>query len=374
MPANFLRGHRPDYVLLATAGLLVVLGLIFLTSASSVLGLEKWGDSYYYLKHQLRNGFLPGIVCFFIFAHLPYQRLKVLALPCLILSFVLLGLVFVPGLGSSSGGATRWLELGGIRVQPSEFVKLMYLVYLAAWLEGRGVDRLRSIKSGIIPFALITSAVGTLIVLQPDLGTASVIAVSAFVTYLVAGGNLMHLSALGALGLGTGVIVVRALSHSVQRLSVFLHPELDPQGIGYHINQALLAVGSGGFFGQGLGYSRQKYQYLPEVMGDSVFAVVAEELGFIFTMLFIGLIGFFLWRGFHLARRAPDEFGRLLSCGVMVWLGWQTCINIASMLNLLPLTGVPMPFVSYGGSALTIVLCALGMLSNISRQAKGGTV
>ncbi len=370
MPAKILRGHRPDYTFLASAILIVLVGLIFLASASSAIAIDKFGDSYYYLKHQLLYGLLPGVVMFFAFARLPYQRLRALALPCLIATIVLLAMVFVPELGFSYGGATRWIDLGFVIVQPSEFVKLMFLVYLAAWLEGRGQARIRSLAGGILPFVLTTSLVGALIVLQPDLGTASVVAVSAFVIYLVAGGNLLHLSALALVGASTAWLVVRSFGHSIDRVTVFLHPENDPQGIGYQVTQALLAVGSGGFLGQGLGYSRQKYQYLPEVTGDSIFAIIAEELGFLFTILFLALVSFFLWRGFRIARQAPDEFGRLLACGILTWLGWQTCINIASMLNLLPLTGVPLPFVSYGGSALTTALAGLGILTNISRQAK----
>lgn len=370
MPARILPAHKPDYVFLALAALITVLGLTFLTSASSVVALENYGDTYFYLKHQLLNGLLPGTILLLVFARLPYQRLRALALPCLGLSILLLGLVFVPGLGVGSGGATRWLNLGGIVVQPSEFVKLMYLVYLAAWLESRGIEKLRSISQGVLPFVLTTGAIGALVVLQPDLGTSTVIAASAFATYLVAGGNLAHLAALGGLGVGSGLVIINTLSHSVDRIKVFLHPELDPQNIGYHVSQALLAIGSGGFLGQGLGYSRQKYQYLPEVTGDSIFAIVAEELGFLFTLLFLLIVGVFLFRGFRIAQRASDDFGRYLATGIIVWLGWQTCINIASMMTLLPLTGVPLPFVSYGGSALTTALAAIGILVNISRQSR----
>lgn len=370
MPASHVRAHRPDYTFIALAALIVLLGLTFLASASSAVGLQNAGDSYYYLKHQLLNGLLPGLAAFFVFAHLPYQRLRALAPLALIFSMAMLGLVFIPGIGYEFGGAHRWLKLGPLVMQPSEFVKLIFVVYLAAWLEGRGPERVRSFTHGILPFALTTGLVVGLVVLEPDLGTASVLAVSAFATYFVAGGNLAHLTLLAGAGGVAGLLIIHSLSHSVRRLTVFLHPELDPQGIGYHINQALLAVGSGGFFGTGLGYSRQKYEYLPEVTGDSIFAIIAEELGFLFTSLFLSVVALFFVRGFRIAKNAPDEFGRYLSTGILVWFAWQTCINIASMLNLLPLTGVPLPFVSYGGSAFLTALASVGILTNISRQAK----
>ncbi|MBI5465888.1 MAG: putative lipid II flippase FtsW [Candidatus Kerfeldbacteria bacterium] len=367
--SSYAAKHHPDYIFLGLALLLVLFGLLFLSSASSVVAWQKLNDSYYYLKHQIFYGLVPGLILFFLFSRLNYQTLRKIALPLLVFSLILLVLVFVPGISLAYGGARRWLNLAGYTFQPSELIKLSFLIYLAAWLEGRG-ERLRSFKEGVVPFILTVGTVGGLIILQPDLGTASVIAVSSFLTYLVAGANLAHLLTLGLGGLGLLWLVVKFEPYRAARLTVFLHPELDPQGIGYHINQALLAVGSGGFWGLGLGYSRQKYQYLPEVTGDSIFAVMAEELGFLFTLLFLVLIFSFLWRGLRLAQRAPDAFGRYLASGILIWLGFQTCINIASMLGILPLTGVPLPFVSFGGSALMATLAGLGILTNISRQIR----
>jgi cell division protein FtsW len=362
--------QHPDYIFLGLAALLVLLGLLFLASASSITSFQKFGgDSYSMLRHQVIYGLMPGLVIFFFLSRLPYQSLRKVALPFLVVSIILLLLVFVPGLGLSLGGARRWLNLAGFTFQPSELIKLSFLIYLAAWLDSRG-DRLHSFKEGVLPFIITTGTICGLIIMQPDLGTTSVIAVSAFLTFLVAGANLVHLATLGIGGLGLAWLMVKFEPYRAERLMVFLHPELDPQGIGYHISQALLAVGSGGFWGLGLGYSRQKYQYLPEVVGDSVFAIIAEELGFIFTALFLILIFSFLWRGFRLAQRAPDDFGRYLASGILIWFGFQTCINIASMLSILPLTGVPLPFVSFGGSALMTGLAGLGILVNISKQIR----
>lgn len=365
-----VKASRPDYVFLVLVGLLVVLGLIFLTSASSVVGYQKFGDSYYYLKRQLLYGLLPGLALFTFFSRYNYQNLRRFALPILLISVALLAAVFIPDLGFEYSGAQRWLHFWGLSFQPSELVKLTFLIYLAAWFAAKGQDNLRDWQKGLLPFVLLLGLVVSLVLLQKDLGTASVIAVSAVITWFVAGANLIHLVLLATAGLAAAWWLIVKVGYRAQRLTVFLQPNLDPQGIGYHINQALLAVGSGGLFGLGLGYSRQKYQYLPEVAGDSIFAIIAEELGFIFTTIFIVLIISFLWRGFKIARAAPDPFARYLATGILAWLGWQACVNMASMLNILPLTGIPLPFVSAGGTALATALAAIGILTNISRQTK----
>lgn len=347
----------------------MVFGLVFLWSASSVVSFQKWNDTFYTVKHQLLYGFLPGLIGFLVLARLPYERLRKFALPALVVSWILLAAVFVPGLGYDYGGAKRWLHFGAFILQPAELVKLLLVVYLAAWLEKRNED-VKSFVHGVIPFVLIVGSVLGLIILQPDIGTMSVVAVSAFVMLFVAGLRWYHLFGLGAVGVALGYFIVKYEPYRVRRLTVFLHPELDPQGIGYHINQALLAVGSGGWFGVGLGYSRQKYQYLPEVVGDSIFAIIAEEIGFIFSVLFLALIGLVLARGFRIAARAPDMFGKYLAIGIVTWFAWQTCINIGSMVGLLPLTGVPLPFVSAGGTALAVNMAAVGILVSISRVGR----
>jgi len=360
---------KPDYIFLGLSLTLVVLGLIFLASASSVLGWQKFQDSYYFLKHQIFYGLLPGLVFFSFFCFWPYQKLKNFALPALIFCFAALAAVFIPGLGFKFGGASRWLHFGSFIVQPSEFVKLAFLIYLAAWLESKG-ELIKDFKAGFLPFTVTIGALLGLIVLQPDIGTATVIAASAMAAFFVAGARWRHLASLAVLGSGLFWLLIKIAPYRAARLMVFLRPELQPQGIGYHINQALLAVGSGGWFGLGLGYSRQKYQYLPEVTGDSIFAVIAEEIGFIFTTLFILIIAAWFVRAFKIVRFAPDDFGRILGTGIIVWLAWQMCVNIASMLGLLPLTGVPLPFVSAGGTALVTALSATGILVNMSRQVK----
>lgn len=369
-----VRTNQSDYVFITLVLALVVVGLIILSSASSVVSFQKFQDSYYYLKHQALFGLLPGLALFLFFSKFDYQRLKPLALPALVVSLILLIAVFIPSVSFGYGGSRRWLALGTFVFQPSELVKLALITYLSAWLESRGSEGVRSWSNCFVPFILVVGIILGLIILQPDLGTMSVLAFSAFVVYLVAGARLTQLFALAGAGLTTLWFLVKFFPHSASRLTVFLDPTLEPSGVGYHINQALLAVGSGGWLGLGLGYSRQKYQYLPEVTGDSIFAIMAEELGFIFTVIFLALVTSFLFRGWQIVKRAPDAFGRYLGAGILAWLGWQTCLNIASMLRLVPLTGVPLPFVSHGGTALATALAAVGILVNISRQSKKANV
>ncbi len=360
---------KPDYFFITTLSLIVIIGLVFLTSASVSVGFQRFGDTYYYLKHQVLAGLLPGLLLFIFFSRFDYHKLKKFALWFFIISLILLGLIFVPGLGLNLGGARRWLALGPFVFQPSELIKLTLVIYLAAWFEAAG-ENVKSLVKGFLPFVIILVVTLSLIVLQPDLGTTSVVGVAAIAIYLVAGAKFSHLGVLAAGGITALWSIIKIFPHSVKRLTVFLNPELDPQGIGYHINQALLAVGSGGLFGLGLGYSRQKYQYLPEVTGDSIFAIMAEELGFILSVVFLLIIFTFLFRGLRIALRAPDAFGTYLASGIMVWFGWQICINVASMINIMPLTGVPLPFVSAGGSALLTALAACGIVVNISRHIK----
>ena len=284
-------------------------------------------------------------------------------------SIALLILVFIPGLGMVYNSAKSWVGLGGFSFQPSEIVKLTFLIYLAAWLEARRESEVKNIYTGLLPFILTLGIIGGLIMLEPDMGTMMIIALMALTVYFSAGAPLGHIA--GVLGAGAALffLLIKIAPYRAMRFTIFLHPELDPRGLGYQINQALLAIGSGGILGLGYGHSRQKFLYLPEVAGDSIFAVMAEEMGFIFLLIFFAAFGVFLARGFRAAKRAPDLFGRLLAAGIVSWLLIQTLVNVGSMVGLLPLTGVPLPFVSYGGTALMTSLAALGILGNISRHA-----
>ncbi len=361
---------RPfDIVLLAVIVGLTLFGLMMVASASSVIAERFSQDPFYFLKHQLLYGGSVGLIALLAGMYIPYRSWRPMALPVLLASLILLVLVFIPQLQVASGGAARWIGIGPITIQPTELTKLAFIIYLAALLETRSAH-IRNFKEGVMPFLIIMGIISILIIMQPDLGTLiSILAIGSAMIY--AGGiRLRHLSLLGLSGLVILGILVKTASYRLNRIMVYLHPELDPQGIGYQINQALLAAGSGGIWGLGFGRSRQKYQYLPEPAGDSIYAVIAEELGFIRSTLVIFVFAILAWRGFSIARKTPDIFGRLLAVGITSWIIVQAFINIGSILGVTPMTGIPLPFISYGGSALATTLFAAGMLLNISRYAK----
>lgn len=362
------RGRRPDTALLLIVGALVVFGLVALSSASTVISYEQYGRSSYLIQRQLLS-VLIGILLFAVTFSIDYRTWRRYAFPFLLTSLVLLIAVFLPGIGRELLGARRWIDVGPIFFQPAEVVKLTFLLYLAAWLEQR-TRRLHERNYGLWPFLVLLGTMTILLVSQPDVGTLAIIASTAIAVYIVAGAPLRDFGFMAVLGAAAFWLIIQSGSYRANRLLVFLNPQLDPQGIGYHINQALLAIGSGGLFGVGLGHSRQKFNYLPEVAGDSIFAVIAEELGLIVVLGLLALFVFFAIRGFRIARRAPDEFGRILAAGVTSWFIFQALINIGALTGVLPLTGVPLPFISYGGSAMIMSLGAIGILANISRHVE----
>ncbi|MEK7212043.1 MAG: putative peptidoglycan glycosyltransferase FtsW, partial [Patescibacteria group bacterium] len=315
------------------------------------------------------HGFLPGIILFFLFLNLDYRNLKRFSKIALVFSVGLLVLVFIPGLGTVYNKARSWVSLGFFSFQPSEIVKLTFLIFLAAWFEARREREVRDFMTGLFPFLAALGVIAGLIMLQPDMGTMGIIFISSFVVYFAAGAPLAHIAGIGGLGIAAFFIMIKVAPYRVARFTTFLHPALDPQNIGYQINQALLAIGSGGILGLGYGQSRQKFLYLPQAYGDSIFAVMAEEMGFIFLLFFFFALAVFFFRGIRIARRAPDIFGRLLATGIISWLMFQALYNIGSMAGILPLTGIPLPFISYGGTALMTTLAAVGILGNISRHA-----
>ncbi len=359
-------GHQPDYVLALVALGLLVFGLIMLSSASSVLGFQRFHDSYYFFKRQL-VGVAAGLLLGYIAYRIDYQRWRAWAVPIMFATVVLLLAVFLPGIGSLFLGARRWIHLGPILFQPSELAKLAIIIYLASWFERR-THVLKDTAQGLAPFLFLLGIVVALIMAQPDLGTTTIIVLVGVGMYFLAGGPAKHLLWIATAGAGILFLLIKFEPYRVQRFTVFLNPDLDPQGIGYHINQARLAIGSGGLFGLGLGRSRQKFNYLPEPAGDSIIAVTAEEVGFLFLGVFLLAWLWFLWRAIDVAKRAPDVFGQLLAGGIIVWLGFQTFINVGAMAGILPLTGIPLPLMSHGSSAMVMNLIALGILLNISRH------
>lgn len=360
------RASQPDALLLLAVLGLMLFGLLMVASASSVVAEQFRGDQYAFVKHQLLFGVGGGLVAFVIGFFIPYRTWRALALPALLTALGLLVLVFIPGIGARYGEAARWIVLGPISLQPTELTKLAFIVYLAALLERKG-EAVRDFKSSVIPFLVLVVIIGTLVALQPDIGTLFIITMIAGAMIFAAGFRWRHLFMIAFGGMAVFGVLFTAARYRLARLIAFLHPDLDPRGIGYQINQALLAVGTGGWFGLGLGRSRQKYLYLPEPSTDSIFAIIAEELGLFGGLVVISVFGFIAYRGYRIANQSSDTFGRLLATGITSWIVLQAFINIGSIIGVMPLTGVPLPFISYGGSALVSVLFAAGVLLNISR-------
>jgi len=359
--------HHPDYRFIITLFLIIAFGLIMLSSASVSLSYEKFGNAYFYVNHQIIFGLLPGLALFAFFLFLDYRILKKMSFWLLVFSIALLVLVFIPGIGADYGTAKSWIDIG-FSFQPSELVKLTFIIYLASWLESRGEQKASDLSEGLVPFLSVLGVIAVLLILQPDIGTMSIIILSSLVVYFVGGANLIHMAGVAVASFISLIVLIKISPYRAARLMTFLHPELDPQGIGYHINQAFLAIGSGGIWGRGFGLSRQKFQYLPEVAGDSVFAIIAEELGFIIaSLIIIGLV-YLMIRGLKIAQNSPDKFAKLLVIGIISWIMIQSFVNIGAMVGLMPLTGVPLPFISYGGTSLAILLGACGIVVNISRQ------
>lgn len=339
-----------------------------LASASSAAGYSKFGDTFYFIKKQILFGLLPGFFLFLILARVNYRILKKLSWLIYLFSLVILTLVFVPGIGLVLNGSRSWIQMFGLSLQPSEIAKLAVIIILAKLL-AESKD-LSDWKNNLLPiFAMLLPAV-LLIAAQPDVGTLAILVVIIFFMFYLSGIPKVYLVILGLAGAAAFAGLLLVAPYRVQRLNTFLHPELDPQGVGYQINQAVLAVGSGGIWGLGLGHSRQKFQYLPEVQADSIFAVIAEEMGLLVVSALVLLIAFLGLRGFKIAKGAPDQFGYLLGAGIMVWFVWQSYLNISTTIGLLPLTGVPLPFISHGGSALVVMLAGFGIVANVSKHNK----
>jgi len=362
-----MKSSNYDKILLITVILLSVFGLIMISSASVVLSYNNFGYNHYYLSHQFLYGFLPGIAFLFLFKKCDYHIFKKYAALLLIATVILLFLVFVPDLGFGLKGAHRWISFGEISFQPSEIAKLTFILYLAAWLEGRNKN-LKTASNTLMPFAAIVAIISIPLIMQPDIGTFCMIALIAATMYFISGAKMSHIFAIISCGILGLIALIKIAPYRMNRLMVFLHPELDPQGIGYQINQAILALGSGGIFGLGFGHSRQKFNYLPEPIGDSIFAIVGEELGMIGLVIIIILFLVFAVRGFKIASKAKDDFGKLVAAGITSWITFQALMNIAAITSLIPLTGIPLPFISYGGSALVMSLAGVGILLNISRK------
>lgn len=363
------RNQKTDYIFLAYTAALLGFGLIMLMSASSAIGESRFGDGFFYIKRQLIFGVLPGIMAFLILAKIPYTYYKKKLWLIYGVMMALLVAVFIPGLGNTLGaGARSWIVVAGISVQTSELAKLGLILFVSGYASMLG-SRMQQFQEGFAPLLVFAVAPIGLVVLQPDIGTVSILFAILYGLLFLAGARLSHMGMLAVAGIAALGVMIIIAPYRAARLTTFLHPELDPLGIGYHINQAVLAVGSGGMFGLGLGNSRQKFEYLPEVHADSIFAVIAEEMGFLMAAGLIVLITLIAVRGLRIAKHAPDDFGRFLVSGIMVWFVVQSYLNIGAIVGLLPLTGVPLPFVSHGGTALIMMLAGFGVITNVSKHS-----
>lgn len=359
------RAHRPDYTFFLLVAALALFGLLMILSAGQVQSYQVKGNGYYYFLQQA-FALGVGLLGFYVAQRVRYDWWRKLALPLLIVAIALLALVFVPGIGFSYGGATRWVNTGLFPLQASEVAKLALVIYLAAWLATKG-ERIRDFRRGVLPFFGVTALLALLVMLEPDMGTTSIILVTGLVMFYTAGAALRHIGILFGAALGGMALLIAVAPYRINRLLTFLDPSKDTLGTGYHIQQALVAIGSGGLLGLGFNNSIQKHFFLPEPMNDSIFAIIGEELGFITAALVIAAFGYLAVRGFRIARLAPDAFSRLLVTGIITWVAWQALVNIAAMLSLVPLTGVPLPFISYGGSSLVVLLVAMGIVYNVSK-------
>lgn len=340
--------------------LLVCFGVLMVYDASAVVAFRDFRDKYYFLKLQSLWALVGFLVSFFL-SLFDYRRFFSLSPFLFLLTVFLLALVFAPGFSIEAYGARRWLNLRFFVLQPSELSKLTLVLYLSAWL---------SKKRSLLGFLVAVSFTLFLILLGKDLGTALVILGISLALYFLSGAPLSHFFLIVPPAVLWFLILILKTPYRLRRVMTFFNPTLDPLGASYHVRQVLIALGSGGLFGLGFGKSRQKYAYLPESFTDSIFAIISEEIGFIGALGIILVYLFVFWRGLKIAKNAPDLFGQLLGGGIVSWLALQTFINLAAMVVLVPLTGLPLPFVSYGGSNLLVSLAGIGILLNISRRSE----
>lgn len=335
---------------------LVFMGLIAVADASAPQALAQFNDKFYFFKQQIVWAGV-GLLLFFLVSIIKIKLWETLAVPLFFISIILLVMVLIPQFSYSALGARRWIELPFISFQPSEIIKLAVALYFAKLAEKE-----KRAVSYFFPFIIIVG----LIMFQPDLGSALSVSIVGLSQIFVSGISLIQFILAGIIGLfGTAVLILTS-SYRRDRLFTFLGGIEDPLGKGYHIKQILLALGSGGIFGLGIGASRQKYLFLPEASTDSIFAIIAEEVGFLGGIIIISIFAYFLYRGFVIAKNAPTKFTQVLAVGLTSWIGGQAFLNLASMVALVPLTGIPLPFFSYGGTSLVMTLIASGILLNIS--------
>jgi cell division protein FtsW len=357
---------KADRIFLGIISALVLVGIFLFFSAS--LGLLARSEDLFssVIFSQIFFGLLIGITMLVVASKIPHAWLKKYSFYFFVFSVILTSLVFVPGIGLEHGGAKRWIHLFGISLQPAEFLKLSFVIYFAAILSSLK-EKVKTFSYGLLPVLILLGITGILLVKQPDAGTFLVIFTTAVAMLIVSGGRWAHIGVLGGISiLGVGILALWK-PYILSRFTTFLDPSGDPLGAGYQIQQSLIAIGSGGIFGRGFGQSIQKFGQLPEPVGDSIFAVASEEFGMIGAIIIIALFVALAVRGFQIARRAPNYFSGLLVVGLVILIVTQSFMNIGSMLNVVPLVGVPLLFISHGGTALLFALLEAGIILQISK-------
>ncbi len=374
-----MKSH-PDYYFFINAGLLVFFGSLFMATLSAPESLEAFGNTNYYFFHQLTRVGI-GIFLGFIAFKIPLEFLRKIAFLLLLSNIILLVAVFAPHVGTEFLGAKRWVSVGNNSFQPSEFLKISAILYLSAWLAGRvkteqKKDFLSFMKKtyhGFInvfmPFLIFLGLIVVMLYLQKDISTLGIIGITLITIYFASGTNPWHTLITFLVGISSMALFIKIEPYRIHRLTVFFHPETDPMGIGLQMKQSLIAIGSGGIIGRGLGMSTQKFGFLPEATSDSIFSIIGEEMGMIGTTIIILLFLGFLWQGLRIANRTDDRFAKLTAIGISTWIIFQAFVNICSNLGLFPLSGIPLPFFSYGGSHVIAELIGVGILLNISKNA-----
>lgn len=352
---------RTDLLLLISVYLVTFFGLFMIYDASSYVAFRDFGDKYRYVKDQFL-WIILGSTALFSMSFFDYKKFYNLAIPILVGAIILLILVLIPGIGLEILGARRWIDLGFTVIQPSEFAKLALTIYLAAWFSTKE-------KGRFLAFLLILGLIIFLVMLQPDMGTAVITLGIALIIYFLSGGSIFHIISLIPVVLAGGIGLILVEPYRANRLMTFLNPDEGVLTTSYHLKQILIALGSGGLLGVGFGNSLQKYAYLPESTTDSIFAIIGEEVGFVGVVILILIFVFIIYQGFLIATKAKDNFGKLLASGITSFIALQAVVNLSAQTALMPLTGVPLPFISYGGSALVINLFAVGILISISKRS-----
>ena len=359
----------PDWVLVGAVLALTAIGLVFVYSSSFALSLQLYGDTRFFITRQL-IGATVGLAAFAGFAALDYRILRRAAVPLVMLALLGLVMVLIPGIGYEQNGARRWLQIPPLpALQPSEFAKLAIIVYLAAWLASKGWQ-VRHPLQGLVPFLAMLAAVGALLMMEPDLGTFVAIAIVAAMMFLLAGAPWKHLFGVVLAGGAAFATIVFGFGYGLDRVRGFFRAEEFSQEVGFQIVNLVTTLGSGGLTGVGIGESRQKFFYVPSAHADGVFAIIGEETGLLGALMLLGIMAILIYRGIRTAINAPDRFGTLLAFGIVGWFAVQAFLNIAGITRMSFLTGIPLPFLSFGGSALISALAGAGVLVAISRRAR----